>query len=89
METTGTGTQRDVRKNLEGFGQTAHQAVDRATSAATQMVDRFGEKSEEWLAMKDTWIDNTREYVREHPIQAVGIAVATGYLLSMILRWGR
>jgi ElaB/YqjD/DUF883 family membrane-anchored ribosome-binding protein len=89
METTGTGTQRNVSKNLEGFSQTAHQAVDRATSAASQMAERFGEKGEELLAMKDTWVESTREYVREHPIQAVGIAVAAGYLFSVITRWSR
>ena len=49
-------------------------------------AERFGEKAEEWLEMKDSWVEGTREYVREHPVAALGIAVAAGYVLSMLMR---
>lgn len=81
METTSTGKQR-----IDTLGQSAHQAVDRATSAASQMAQRFGEKGEELLALQENWVEGAREYVREHPIAALGIAVAAGYLLHLITR---
>ena len=31
-------------------------------------------------------VEGAREYVREHPIAALGMALAAGYVLSMIMR---
>jgi ElaB/YqjD/DUF883 family membrane-anchored ribosome-binding protein len=81
-----TGSTQGTERNVEGMSRTAHQYVDRASEAVSSMAERFGETSEQLLAMKDNWVETTREYVREHPIQAVGIAIAAGYLLSMIMR---
>jgi ElaB/YqjD/DUF883 family membrane-anchored ribosome-binding protein len=83
METT----QRSIDRNIERVSQGAHQAVDRASSAAAQVADRVGQKGEELWEMKDTWVEGARDYVREHPIAALGIAAAAGYLFSMISRW--
>ncbi|HYD58001.1 MAG TPA: DUF883 C-terminal domain-containing protein [Burkholderiales bacterium] len=94
MEPKGNGgAQRNVEKGIEGYSKTAHQAVDRAAEAAASMAGRLGEraealgmKGEELLEMRDQWMESAREYVREHPVQALGIAVAAGYLLSMMMR---
>jgi ElaB/YqjD/DUF883 family membrane-anchored ribosome-binding protein len=83
METS----QRSIDRNIERVSQGAHQAVDRATSAAAQVADRVGQKGEELWEMKDTWVEGARDYVREHPIAALGIAAAAGYLFSVISRW--
>jgi ElaB/YqjD/DUF883 family membrane-anchored ribosome-binding protein len=60
----------------------AHGAVDRAASVAAMAADRLGAKSDELLTARDEWMDATRGYVREHPLAALGIALAAGYLLS-------
>jgi ElaB/YqjD/DUF883 family membrane-anchored ribosome-binding protein len=65
---------------------TAHETIDRVAETATAYAERFGEKAEEWLEMKDNWVEGAREYVREHPIAALGIAAAAGYVLSMLMR---
>jgi ElaB/YqjD/DUF883 family membrane-anchored ribosome-binding protein len=80
-------SQRNMEKNLDRVSQGAHQAVDRAASAASSVVNRVGEKGEEWMEMKDNWVEGASTYVREHPIAALGIAAAAGYLFSMISRW--
>ena len=80
---TNTGS---TQGRTENMSRTAHEYVDRASEAVGSMAERFGETGEQLLAMKDTWIETTREYVREKPMQAIGIAVAAGYLLSMIMR---
>ncbi len=88
-----SGVQRNVDKSIEAYSKTAHQAVDRAAEAASSVasrlgerVDALGEKGEELLEMKDTWIEGARDYVREHPVAALGIAVAAGYVFSMMMR---
>jgi ElaB/YqjD/DUF883 family membrane-anchored ribosome-binding protein len=62
------------------------EAVQRVAETATQYAERFGERAEEWLEMKDNWVEGAREYVREHPIAALGMAAAAGYVLSMLMR---
>ena len=73
-------------KTLERASGTAHEAVDRVTQTASAYAERFGETAEEWLEMKDNWVEGAREYVREHPIAALGMAAAAGYVLSRLMR---
>jgi ElaB/YqjD/DUF883 family membrane-anchored ribosome-binding protein len=96
MEAKGNGTSgigKNVDRNIERVSERAHEAVDRAAQAAAAAAERLqekvghlGERGEELLEMKDNWIEGAREYVREHPVAAVGIAVAAGYILSMMMR---
>ena len=79
-------TQGSTDKTIERASGTAHEAVDRVTQTASAYAERFGEKADEWLEMKDNWVEGAREYVRENPIAALGIAVAAGYVLSMLMR---
>jgi ElaB/YqjD/DUF883 family membrane-anchored ribosome-binding protein len=75
-----------TEQNIERISDSAHEAVDRTAQTAAAIAERFGEKAEEWLEMKDNWVEGAREYVREHPIAALGMAAAAGYILSMLMR---
>ena len=77
---------RNSQQTVDRLSQSAHQAVDRAASAASQYAERFGEKGEELMQMPQDWLETAREYVRGNPLQAVGMAVAAGYLLSILMR---
>jgi len=79
---TGTQTQQ-----IDKTSESAHSAVDRATQAAAQVAERLGEKGEEWLAMKDDYVGQAREYVKKNPIMALGIALAAGYLFGKLTSW--
>ena len=88
-----SGIQKTVDKSIDSYSQSAHHAVDRAAEAAAAAAERLGAqvdalsgKGEELLEMKDHWLENAREYVGAHPFQAIGIAVAAGYILSMMMR---
>ena len=83
MEPSNTERNREHIKHASG---SAHQAIDRAAETASAYAERLGETAEEWLEMKDNWVEGAREYVREHPIAALGIAAAAGYVLSMLMR---
>jgi ElaB/YqjD/DUF883 family membrane-anchored ribosome-binding protein len=80
-------TTRTVDRNLDRLTQGAHQTIDRAASAASTVAERAAEKGEALMEMKDNWVEGAAEYVREHPIAALGMAAAAGYLFSMISRW--
>lgn len=74
---------------MESKSTATHKQIDRVSDGVHRVVDRFGEKADELLEMKEDWLDATRGYVREHPVAALGIALAAGYLLSAITRGGR
>ena len=75
-----------AESQVDRMSQTAHDAVDKAASVASSYAERFSSKGEELMQMQEDWIGTAREYVREKPLQALGIAVAAGYLLHMITR---
>jgi ElaB/YqjD/DUF883 family membrane-anchored ribosome-binding protein len=79
--TTDTGTHK---QQIDRLADSAHGAIDRATQTAAQVAERFGEKGEELLAMKDDYIETARDYVKENPLMALGIALAAGYLFGKI-----
>ena len=82
--TSSTGTQK---QQIDRLAESAHGAIDRATQAASQVAERVGERSDELLAMKDDYIANARDYVKENPLMALGIALAAGYLFGKITSW--
>jgi ElaB/YqjD/DUF883 family membrane-anchored ribosome-binding protein len=85
MESKSTAPQKHIERVSDG----AHRAVDTAADRASALADRFGEKADELLEMKEDWLEAGRGYVRDHPIASLGIAIAAGYVLSAIFRGGR
>jgi ElaB/YqjD/DUF883 family membrane-anchored ribosome-binding protein len=83
MEPTSTRSGTD---HLERASSSAHEAVDRVAQTASAYAERFGEQAEALLELKDNWVEGAREYVREHPIAALGMAAAAGYVLHMLTR---
>jgi len=71
---------------IERASSTAKETVERVAQTASAYAERFGERAEALLEMKDNWVEGAREYVREHPVAALGIAAAAGYILSMLMR---
>ena len=93
MEAKTSTMQRNLDRNIDRASQGAHNAVDRASAAASSVAERLGEqvdtlaeKRDELMELPETLLEDARDYVRDHPIAAVGIALAAGYLLSMIMR---
>jgi ElaB/YqjD/DUF883 family membrane-anchored ribosome-binding protein len=79
-------TKQQTDNTVDRMSQSAHDTIDRAASVASSAYERVSSKGEEFMQMHEDWIDAAREYVREKPLQALGIAVAAGYLLHMITR---
>ena len=63
-----------------------HTTVDRAASVVHSAADKVTAKTDEWMHTQDRLLSSTREYIREQPITALGIALAVGFVLSRITR---
>ena len=81
-----TETKRSAETNVDRLAQSAHEAVDKTASVASSYAERFSTKGEELMQMQEDWMTTARDYVRDNPLQALGIAVAAGYLLHVITR---
>jgi len=79
-----TSKRAENEDRIERMSQSAHDAIDKAASVASDYAGRMSAKSEEWMAMPQDWLEAARDYVREKPFQALGIALAAGYLLHLI-----
>ena len=79
-------SKRSTETTIDRMSQSAHDAVDKAASVASTYADRFSAKGEQLIDMRDDWMGTARDFVRENPLQALGIALAAGYLLHMITR---
>jgi ElaB/YqjD/DUF883 family membrane-anchored ribosome-binding protein len=69
---------------VDRMAASAHEAVDKVSSVASHAVDTLGLKGEQINAAEKRLVAGTGKYVQEHPVTSIGIAIATGYVLSRI-----
>lgn len=93
-ETTESAASR-THSTVDRVAQTAHEAIDRLAAKAGPAIDRLrgsatstGEslraKADQFGQMEEEWVEQTRSYVRENPLAAVGIAVAVGLVIGKL-----
>src|SRR5690349_20304692 len=81
----GSTMSQNAAATVDKIASRAHQAVDRVASAATSAAEQWGVKGDQMLEQGDRMMESTREYVRNNPMAALGIALAAGFILSKIL----
>lgn len=90
-------THHDPQDMLQSMTQGAHQTIDRlAEQVAPQlqrlqqnMADASGmldERADQIRETADAWMATLRSTVREHPLAAVGTALALGLLVARLTR---
>lgn len=67
----------------------AHETVDTIANATHQAKETFDEKSDQLINAEQRLLKNCQGYIRENPITSLGIAVASGFLLSRLLSGDR
>jgi ElaB/YqjD/DUF883 family membrane-anchored ribosome-binding protein len=77
---------KEAESRIDRVSDSAHEAIDRAAAAASSVAGRISDTGDALMEMPQNWIDDAREYVREHPLASLGMALAAGYILSMIMR---
>ena len=89
MEATRKNSNSDPMTNLQPVvdrvAAGAHEYVDKAASAATAAAKVVGKKGDELNALQERYLDGCRDQVRDNPLAAVGVALAAGFLLSILL----
>jgi len=74
-----------ARPAVERVAASAHQIVDRLAGAANTSADVLDERMVQLRDVHSRLTDQARDYVRENPLTAVAIAVATGVILSKLM----
>ncbi len=74
-----------ARPAVDRMASSAHEVVDRVAGVATQAAESLGVKGDQLMTAQDKIAAGTRDYVREHPVASLAIAVAAGYALSRLL----
>jgi len=74
-----------ARPAVDRLASGAHQAVDKIAGAAGQVVETLGIKGEQLNDAQARLVEAGRNYVRENPMMALGIAIAAGFVLSRVV----
>lgn len=83
-ETTTASSER----TLDKLTSAAHRAVDKAASAAAPAEGWIRDKTGAIVQKEEELVTNVVTYVREHPVAALGIAAAAGFLIGMLSHGG-
>lgn len=71
---------------IERVAAKAHQALDKAVGAAGPTADWLAAQGENLNAAQKKMVEGSSRYVSAHPLKALGMALAAGFLLSRIVR---
>jgi ElaB/YqjD/DUF883 family membrane-anchored ribosome-binding protein len=93
--TTSGTTETRSGELLDKVVRSAHQSLDRlAETAAPHLgqlehslsgaAEALHSRGEHWRETGDAWAEELRSTVREHPLAAVGVALAVGMLLARL-----
>ena len=70
---------------VDRVATSAHVAVDKVAGVATQAAETLGIRGEQIKSAQEKLVESAREYMQEHPVATLGIAVAAGFVLSRLL----
>jgi ElaB/YqjD/DUF883 family membrane-anchored ribosome-binding protein len=80
-----TGNTNRVDETIGRVKSGAHEAVDKAADAATQVADAIGQKGEHIRNAEQQFVEDCRGYIHQNPVASLGIAVGVGFLLSRLM----
>ena len=72
-----------ARSTVERVSAAAHQTVDKIAGQAASVADRFSDQTRWVTESPNRAVESTKSWIQDKPLEAVGMALAFGYL------WGR
>jgi ElaB/YqjD/DUF883 family membrane-anchored ribosome-binding protein len=75
---------RSAHQSLDRLAESAAPSLDHLEQSVTGAAEALQARGEHWRETGDAWAEDVRRTVREHPLAALGIAVAVGMLLSRL-----
>lgn len=79
-----SNNQAKTEEAVNKSAQTAHATIDKVADAAKHASDSIGEKGHELKETQEKWLAAATDYVKANPVKSLGIAAASGYLLSRL-----
>jgi ElaB/YqjD/DUF883 family membrane-anchored ribosome-binding protein len=74
-----------ARPTVDRIATSAHEAVDKVAGVAAHAAEALGVKGDQIKSAEQKLVESAREYMREHPVATLGVAVAAGFVLSRLL----
>ena len=71
-----------TNETIDKASKATNEAVDKASKATHQVADKMSEKGSQLKKAEQRLMKETTDYVRDHPMTSVGIALGVGFLLS-------
>jgi len=71
-------------ETIDKLSSAAEEAAEKIANVTSQATDVLGEKGEQLKELEAQLVEDARDYIREHPITSMGIALAAGFMLSQI-----
>jgi ElaB/YqjD/DUF883 family membrane-anchored ribosome-binding protein len=75
-----------ARPAVDRMASNAHSAIDTVAGVAATAADTLGIKGDQLTNAQAKLMEAARDYTREQPLAALGIAVAAGWILSRLTR---
>lgn len=83
-----TEAERALQSATERLARAAHQAVDTLGAYGGRAEERIRDTTEVATERGREILEQVRDYVEQNPITAVGIAVAVGFTIGLLMRAG-
>jgi ElaB/YqjD/DUF883 family membrane-anchored ribosome-binding protein len=83
-KSTGGSTNAAVHSGIDKVADPARQAVDRMTSAAHDTVEKVASAASRYSEVPVRALETSKSWVQEKPLQAVGTALAIGFILGRL-----
>jgi len=73
-----------ARSTMENLSGAAHDSIDRLASSATHTADRFADQTRRLTEAPAKAMEYSRTWVQDKPLEAVGVALALGFILGRL-----
>lgn len=82
---TVTHAEQELHSATERLAHAAHRAVDSLSEYGRPTEERLRESSRMARERSHELVDQVSHYVEEHPVVAIGMAVAVGFAVGMMI----
>lgn len=91
VESTGTALHQGIdklaepaRNTVESLSASAHQAVNSLAGSASHVADRFADETRKISEAPGKALNYSKSRIQDSPLEAVGIALALGFVLGRL-----
>jgi ElaB/YqjD/DUF883 family membrane-anchored ribosome-binding protein len=81
----GGSIQNALEHGIDTATRAAHDSIDSVSEAATHAAVTLGGKGDQLNASGRNMANRAENYINEHPMASLGLAVAAGFFLSRLL----